>query len=58
LEVNRKLGFEPVTLIPGVFQTGGLQVLVMERDKCRWLLLPPPKEVIEYGQFRQVPDRV
>ena len=41
LEFNRKLGFNILTVIPGVFVDGGVCVICMERSDCRWLRLKP-----------------
>lgn len=60
IELDLHLGFEKVTFIPDVFANGGMHILAMERTKCRWLLLPPPTEVMVNGvliQKHDVPDR-
>lgn len=37
LRVAHKLGFKPQAYVSGVFADGGLIVMGMERDQCRWL---------------------
>lgn len=41
LEFDLRLGFKEVTRIDGVFPDGGLIVLAMDRDDCKWLRLRP-----------------
>lgn len=41
LRFDRKLGFEIETRIKKVYPDGDQIILVMERDKCRWLALKP-----------------
>jgi RimJ/RimL family protein N-acetyltransferase len=37
LEIADKLGFVPVATIPDVFASGGVQVVAMARQDCKWL---------------------
>lgn len=39
LEIDLKLGFEPLTLIPGAVEGGDMLILSMSRSDCRWLKL-------------------
>lgn len=41
LEFDLKIGFRFLTKIDGVFADGGVIVLVMERDDCKWLNYKP-----------------
>lgn len=41
LEIDLKLGFKIVTHIDDVFPDGGVYVLSMTRDDCRWLSVKP-----------------
>lgn len=41
MQIDLKLGFEPVARIPGMFASGDGVVLCLEREKCRWLRLRP-----------------
>lgn len=41
LRFDQKLGFEVETRIRKVYPDGDQIILVMERDKCRWLKLTP-----------------
>lgn len=54
LEFNKKLGFSEVVHIQDVFPDGGLILLSMRREDCRWLKLRPRhlKEPT-YGQQEQ-----
>lgn len=54
LEFNLKLGFKKLVHIDDVFPDGGLQLLRMRREECRWLKLRPRqlKEPL-HGQQKQ-----
>lgn len=56
LEFDKKLGFSEVVHIKDVFPDGGLILLSMRREHCRWLKLRPRhlKEPT-YGQQEQGP---
>lgn len=41
LDFDLRLGFRMVTFIEDVFPDGGLYVISMDRDDCRWLKLRP-----------------
>ena len=41
LEFDLKVGFRIITKIDGVFEDGGLFIVVLERDDCRWLNYQP-----------------
>lgn len=41
LEIDLKLGFKIITKIDDVFLDGGLYVLSLDRDDCRWLKIKP-----------------
>lgn len=41
LELDLRLGFRIVTKIDGVFRDGGVIVIVLEREDCKWLDLKP-----------------
>lgn len=41
LNFDLRFGFKILTKIDGVFPDGGVIVLVLERDECRWLDLKP-----------------
>ena len=41
LELDLRLGFKIVTKIDGVFRDGGVIVIVLEREDCKWLDLKP-----------------
>lgn len=41
LEIDLKLGFKIVTKIDDVYPDGGVYVLSMGRDECRWLSVKP-----------------
>lgn len=37
LKMDRKLGFEEIVYIPGAHPDGGIHLLQMKREDCRWL---------------------
>lgn len=37
LGIDRKLGFEELIYIPGAHPDGGLHILQLKRENCRWL---------------------
>lgn len=41
LAFNQNLGFKIITTIPGVFDDGGMIVMMMAKQDCRWLRLKP-----------------
>ena len=41
LEFDLKIGFKEITRIDDVFPDGGLILLAMRREECRWLKLKP-----------------
>ncbi len=41
LEFDLRFGFKVVTKVDGVFRDGGVIVLVLEKDDCRWLNYKP-----------------
>jgi RimJ/RimL family protein N-acetyltransferase len=41
LAFDLKLGFNIVTKLDGVFPDGGVYIVRMDRDECRWLALTP-----------------
>lgn len=45
LGIDRKLGFRELIFIPGAHPDGGIHILQMTRDECRWLRKPNGKEV-------------
>ena len=45
LGIDRKLGFRELIYIPGAHPDGGIHILQMKRDDCRWLRKPDGKEV-------------
>jgi len=45
LGIDRKLGFRELIYIPGAHPDGGIHILQMKRDECRWLRKPDGKEV-------------
>jgi RimJ/RimL family protein N-acetyltransferase len=45
LKIDLKLGFEELIYIPGAHPDGGLHILQMRREKCRWLRETYGKEV-------------
>lgn len=45
LGIDRKLGFRELIFIPGAHPDGGIHILQMTRDECRWLRKPDGKEV-------------
>ena len=45
LGIDRKLGFRELIYIPGAHPDGGIHILQMTRDECRWLRKPDGKEV-------------
>lgn len=48
LEFDLWFGFKILTKIDGVFPDGGVIVLVLEKDDCRWLKYKP--KTIKFGQ--------
>jgi RimJ/RimL family protein N-acetyltransferase len=49
LGIDRKLGFRELIYIPGAHPDGGLHILQMKREDCRWLRNPDGKEVDTQG---------
>lgn len=49
LEFDRKIGFNIVATIEGVFADDDLVVLSMTREQCRWLKLAPRKLATTQG---------
>lgn len=45
LGIDRRLGFEELLYIPGAHPDGGIHILQMKREQCRWLRKPDGKEV-------------
>lgn len=45
LGIDRKLGFRELIYIPGAHPDGGIHILQMKRDECRWLRKPDGQEV-------------
>lgn len=41
LEFDLRFGFKVVTKIDGVFRDGGVIVIMLEREDCKWLNLKP-----------------
>lgn len=41
LEFDLRIGFKVLTKIDGVFRDGGVFVIVLEREDCRWLDMKP-----------------
>lgn len=39
LDITYKMGFEPITIVPGVVPGGDMEILSMSRAECRWLRL-------------------
>lgn len=37
LDIDRRLGFEEIAMIPGAHPDGALHILVMRRENCPWL---------------------
>jgi hypothetical protein len=51
LEFDLKLGFKIVTRVDDVFPDGGLILVAMRREECRWLKLKPRRlKEPSYGQ--------
>jgi len=48
LEFDLRFGFKILTKIDGVFSDGGVIVLVLEREDCRWLKMKP--RALKVGQ--------
>lgn len=48
MEIDIKLGFELLTLIPGAVPDGDMVILSMSREQCKWLKLVP-----RYPRVRQ-----
>jgi RimJ/RimL family protein N-acetyltransferase len=49
LGIDRKLGFEELIYIPGAHPDGGLHILQMKRENCRWLRNHDGKEIRPQG---------
>lgn len=45
LKMDLKLGFREILFIPGGHPDGGLHLLQMNRDECRWLEAPNGQEI-------------
>jgi len=45
LGIDLKLGFRELIFIPGAHPDGGIHILQMTRDECRWLRKPNGKKV-------------
>jgi RimJ/RimL family protein N-acetyltransferase len=45
LGIDRKLGFRELIYIPGAHPDGGIHILQMKREECRWLRTRNGKEV-------------
>jgi hypothetical protein len=45
LGIDRKLGFSELIYIPGAHPDGGIHILQMKREHCRWLRGQNGKEV-------------
>ena len=44
LGIDRKLGFREILYIPGAHPDGGIHILQMKREECRWLRTRNGKE--------------
>jgi len=49
LGIDRKLGFVELLYIPGAHPDGGIHLLQLKRENCRWLRKPDGKEVNSEG---------
>jgi RimJ/RimL family protein N-acetyltransferase len=45
LGIDRKLGFNELIYVPDAHPDGGIHILQMKREDCRWLRKPDGKEV-------------